>query len=164
VKTLLLLRHAKSSWKDGSLDDHDRPLNKRGKKEAPRMGQLLLEEHLLPDIIVSSDAKRCRRTIEKLCEAAGYRGDTILTSELYLATPPDYLKVLARLPDDASRVLVCGHNPGMEEFLEALIGRYEPMTTGALAQVQLDGLERWSDLDAQARGELVKVWQPLELA
>src|SRR5688500_15561286 len=110
MKTLLLLRHAKSSWKDDSLDDHDRPLNERGKQEAPRMGQLLLDEQLLPDIILSSDAKRARRTVEKVCDAAGYRGETVLTSELYLANAAGYLKVLSRLPEHVSRVLVVGHN------------------------------------------------------
>lgn len=163
MKTLLLLRHAKSSWKDDSLDDHDRPLNERGKKEAPKMGQLLLDQHLLPDIILSSDAKRCRRTIEKVCEAAGYRGETILTSELYLANPATYLKALARLPEHVSRVLVVGHNPGMEQLLELLTERYEPMTTAALARIDLASLERWSDLDSATRGELVKLWQPMEL-
>src|SRR6188474_2183474 len=133
MKILLLLRHAKSSWKDDALDDHDRPLNERGKKEAPKMGQLLLEEHLLPDIILSSDAKRARRTVEKVCEAAGYRGETVLTSELYLANTATYLKALSRLPDQVSRALVVGHNPGMEQLLELLTERYEPMTTAALA-------------------------------
>lgn len=163
MKTLLLLRHAKSSWKDDSLDDHDRPLNDRGKQEAPKMGQLLLDEHLLPDIILSSDAKRCRRTIEKVCEAAGYRGETILTSELYLANPASYLKALSRLPENVSRVLVVGHNPGMEQLLELLTERYEPMTTAALARIDLASLDRWSDIDASTRGELVRLWQPMEL-
>jgi phosphohistidine phosphatase len=164
MKTLLLLRHAKSSWKDDSLDDHDRPLNERGKKEAPRMGQLLLEEQLLPDIILSSDAKRARRTVEKVCEAGGYRGETVLTSELYLANPATYLKALSRLPEHVSRVLVVGHNPGMEQLLELLTQRYEPMTTAALARIDLPGLERWSEIDASTRGELVKLWQPMELS
>ena len=164
MKTLLLLRHAKSSWKDDSIDDHDRPLNARGKKEAPRMGQLLLEEHLLPDVILSSDAKRCRRTVEKVCDASGYRGETILASELYLANPATYLKALWRLSDQVSRVLVVGHNPGLEELLETLVGRYEPLTTAALAHVQLASLERWAEIDASTRGELVKLWQPMELA
>src|SRR4051812_39488673 len=135
MKTLLLLRHAKSSWKNESLDDHDRPLNERGKKEAPKMGQLLLEQHLLPDLIVSSDAKRCRRTVERVCDAAGYRGETILSRELYLAKPATYFKVLARLSEPIPCVLVVGHNPGMEELLETLSERYEPMTTAALAHL-----------------------------
>ena len=164
MKTLLLLRHAKSSWKDDTLDDHDRPLNARGKEEAPRMGQLLLDEHLLPDIILSSDAKRCRRTLEKLCESALYRGETVLTNELYLAAPAAYLKLLSKSSDHISRALVCGHNPGLEELLETLVQRYEPLTTAALAHIQLPELDRWSDLDASTRGELVKIWQPMELA
>ena len=98
MKTLLLMRHAKSSWKDESRDDHDRPLNERGKKEAPRMGQLLLDQHLLPDLMLSSDAKRCRRTVEKVAAAAGYRGETVLTSELYAAPPVAYLKLPWYLP------------------------------------------------------------------
>jgi phosphohistidine phosphatase len=163
MKTLLLLRHAKSSWKDDTLDDHDRPLNERGKKEAPKMGQLLLEEHLLPDIILSSDAKRARRTVEKVCEAAGYRGETVLNSELYLANTATYLKTLARLPDQISRALVVGHNPGMEQLLELLIQRYEPMTTAALARIDLPSVERWAEIDASTRGELIKLWQPMEL-
>jgi phosphohistidine phosphatase len=163
MKTLLLLRHAKSSWKDDSLDDHDRPLNERGKKEAPKMGQLLLEQHLLPDIILSSDAKRCRRTVEKVCEAAGYRGEAVLTSELYLANPATYLKALSRLPDHVSRALVVGHNPGLEQLLELLTERDEPMTTAALARIDLAALDRWSNIDASIRGELVQLWQPMEL-
>jgi len=164
MKTLLLLRHAKSSWKDDSLDDHDRPLNARGKKEAPKIGQLLLAEHLLPDVILSSDAKRCRRTVEKVCESAGYRGETILSSELYLANPATYFRALARLPDEVSRVLVVGHNPGMEELVETLIERYEPMTTAALAHIRLTALDRWGAIDSTMRGELVKLWQPMEVA
>ena len=164
MKTLLLLRHAKSSWKNESLDDPDRPLNERGKKEAPRMGQLLLEEQLLPDIILSSDAKRCRRTVERVCDAAGYRGETVLSSELYLANPATYLKALARLPEEISRVLVVGHNPGMEALLESLVERYEPMTTAALAHIRLTSLDRWADIGSAMRGELVKLWQPMELA
>lgn len=164
MKTLLLLRHAKSSWSDESLDDHDRPLNQRGKKEAPRMGQLLLEEHLLPDIIISSDAKRCRRTAEKVGESSGFRGETILTSELYHAVPRGYLQVLSRLSEQIKCVLMIGHNPALEELLDALIGRYEPLTTAALAHVRLTDLQHWNEIDGETRGELLHLWQPRELA
>ena len=164
MKTLLLLRHAKSGGKNESLDDHDRPLNARGKKEAPLMGRVLLEQHILPDIILSSDAKRCRRTVEKVTDAAGYRGETILTSELYLAPPVAYLKLLSKLSDQIARVMVVGHNPGLEELLETIIQRYEPFTTAALAHIQLEYLERWSDFNTSTRGQLIKLWQPLEIA
>jgi phosphohistidine phosphatase len=164
MKTLLLLRHAKSSWSDESVDDHDRPLNQRGKQEAPRMGQLLLDEHLIPDIIISSDAKRCRRTVEKLVETCGYRGETILTSELYLAPPRSYLKVLSRLDERVTRALVVGHNPALEELVDTLIGKYEPMTTAALALIELSELTQWSQIGSETRGRLVHLWQPRELA
>jgi phosphohistidine phosphatase len=157
------MRHAKSDWKDESVPDHDRGLNKRGKREAPRIGQLLLEQQLLPDLIVSSDAKRCRRTVEKLCECSGYRGDTVLSGELYLAPPAVYLKMLSSLSDDFRRVLVVGHNPGLEELLEGFIHRYEPLTTAALAHIEFPTIERWQEFQASPRGELVKLWQPLEL-
>jgi phosphohistidine phosphatase len=164
MKTLLLLRHAKSSWSDESLEDHERPLNQRGKKEAPKMGQVLLENHLLPDLILSSDAKRCRRTVEKVAEAASYRGETILTGELYLATPVRFLQLLSKLTSQISSVLVVAHNPGLEEFAENLTGRYEPFTTAALAHIRLPELTRWSDIDATTRGELIQIWQPMEVS
>ena len=85
MKTLLLLRHAKSSWKDGDLDDHDRPLNKRGKRDAPRMGQLLRDQDLLPELILTSSARRCRKTAEHVIQSSGYRGETRITGELYEA-------------------------------------------------------------------------------
>ena len=74
MKLLLILRHAKSSWKDPDLDDHDRPLNKRGRRDAPRMGRLLRKEDLLPDLILSSTAVRARMTAEMVADASRYRG------------------------------------------------------------------------------------------
>jgi phosphohistidine phosphatase len=164
MKTLLLLRHAKSSWSDDSLEDHERPLNQRGKKEAPKMGELLVEQHLLPDLILSSDAKRCRRTAEKVAEAAGYRGETILTGELYLATPIRFVQLLSKLSSQISSVLVVAHNPGIEEFAENLTGRYEPFSTAALAHIQLRDLEHWQQFDSTTCGTLIHFWQPMELS
>jgi phosphohistidine phosphatase len=80
MKTLLVLRHAKSSWNDTSLDDHERPLNKRGRRDGPRMGELVREHRLTPDIIISSDAVRARRTAEAVAEAARYAGEIVLDS------------------------------------------------------------------------------------
>lgn len=163
MKTLLLLRHAKSSWKDAELDDHDRPLNKRGKQDAPRMGRLLRDEDLLPDVILCSTAKRARKTIERVIEASGFSGPCELDAALYGATPADYLRVLAARADDQhERVMLVGHNPGMEELLEGLIGSYESLPTAALAQVELD-VPSWRELGERPRGKLVHVWRPKEL-
>lgn len=162
MKTLLLLRHAKSSWKDSDLDDHDRPLNQRGKRDAPRMGQLLREEQLLPDFILTSSAKRCRKTAEHVIHESGYRGETRITGEMYEADAAKLCDSLAALPDACERALVIGHNPGLEELVELLTGTYTPMTTAALAQIELP-LDRWQQLNGKTRGSLVQVWQPREL-
>ena len=75
MKTLLVLRHAKSSWNDSALKDHERPLNDRGKRDAPRMGQLLNDHKLTPDLIISSTAKRARKTAKKVADSCGYQGE-----------------------------------------------------------------------------------------
>jgi phosphohistidine phosphatase len=162
MKTLLLLRHAKSSWKDAELDDHDRPLNKRGKRDAPRMGQLLKDEDLLPDWIVASTAKRARKTAEHVIHHSGYRGETRITGELYDAHRDQLLAVVSSLPDAANRVLLIGHNPGFEELLESLTGQCVALTTAALAHLQSPAAA-WNELAAASSAELVKVWQPREL-
>ena len=162
MKSLLLLRHAKSSWKDSDLDDHERPLNKRGKKDAPKMGMLLRDEDMLPDLIVSSSARRCRKTAEHVLHSSGYRGETRFSDDLYEANAGKLREYLARLDDGMGRVLLIAHNPGLEELLEALVGAYTPLSTAALAQVDLR-LDSWNRLDGDSRGDLIKVWQPREL-
>jgi phosphohistidine phosphatase len=162
MKTLLLLRHAKSSWKDSELDDHDRPLNKRGKNDAPKIGRLLRDENLLPDLIVASSAKRCRKTAEHVIHSSGYRGEARIYGELYEAGADKLRNFLANLDDSIHRVLLIAHNPGMEELLEPLVGAYTPLSTAALAHVDLK-TDSWRDLNADARGDLIKVWQPREL-
>lgn len=162
MKTLLLLRHAKSSWKDPDLEDHDRPLNKRGKRDAPRMGQLLRDENLLPDLIVSSSAKRCRRTAELAAEEAGYRGETRITGEIYEAGGERLLATVAGFPNEYARILLVAHNPGMEELLEKLTGNYRPLSTAALAWLEIP-VENWREFKTSSGAELKHLWQPREL-
>lgn len=162
MKTLLLLRHAKSSWKDSDLEDHDRPLNKRGKREAPRMGKLLTDEKLLPELILSSSARRARKTAEHVIHASGYRGETRITAELYEAGPEKLRQFLAGLPDFLVRVLLVGHNPGLEELLESLAGAYVPLSTAALAQIEIP-ISDWAEISGQPQASLKNLWQPREL-
>ncbi len=162
MKTLLLLRHAKSSWKDTDLEDYDRPLNKRGKRDAPKMGRLLVEEGLLPGLIVSSSAKRCRKTAEHVLHSSHYRGETRFSSQLYEANSDSLVQFLASMDDSTERLLIIGHNPGLEELLEALTGVYTPLTTAALAQIELS-IDSWSKIGSVTAATLVKVWQPREL-
>ena len=133
MKTLLILRHAKSGWDDPDLPDHDRPLTERGKKDAKRIGQLLLERGLVPDQIISSTAKRARKTASKVAKACGYAGEVEMTNRLYLASPLQIIEVLREVGDECSTVLVVAHNPGLEELLGQLTGHPEPMSTATLS-------------------------------
>ncbi len=162
MKTLLILRHAKSSWRDEGMDDHDRPLNKRGKRDAPRMGQLLQSADLPPELIISSTAKRARKTASKVAKKCRYEGVIELTGELYLAPPENYLQVLRNVPDQYQRVMVVGHNPGLEELLGLLTGQHTPLPTAALANIELP-INCWRDLDESSPGTLLALWRPKEL-
>jgi phosphohistidine phosphatase len=162
MKTLLLLRHAKSSWKHPELADHDRPLNKRGKRAAPRVGALLRDQNLTPDLILCSTAVRARSTADLVAEACGYGGEIRPVRRLYMAEPTAYVDVLRNVEAQPGRVMVVGHNPGLEAWLEALTGEATTLPTAALAQVNLP-LDRWRDLEDDAKGHLVNVWRPKDL-
>lgn len=162
MKTLLILRHAKSDWSDSSLSDHDRPLNDRGKHDAPRMGELLRRQNLLPDLILSSTAKRARQTTRLLSEAAGYSGEIQWLESLYAAPPSAYLKACSGLPDSVQTVMVVGHNPGLEELLAGLTGELQSLPTAALAEVELP-IESWQELRNPVRGRLLHLWKPKAL-
>lgn len=160
MKTLLVLRHAKSSWDDPSLDDHERPLNGRGRKDAPRIGAMLKTSGLTPDLVISSDAVRARATAQAAADAAGYTGEVVRDRRLYLASPRDILAVLRDVrADDADTVMIVGHNPGLEELVLHLTAKPEPMPTAALAQIELP-IEEWQDLTMSARGRVVDLWRP----
>ena len=162
MKTLLILRHAKSSWKDEKLDDHDRSLNKRGLNDAPRMGKLMKEHDLVPEYILSSSAVRARLTAELVAEHSGYEGEIGGGRELYSFASEDYLDALEKLDDGYVRVMVVGHNPGLEELAEWLTGVYTSLPTASLAVVRLD-INHWSELEEGGVGELVQVFRPREL-
>src|SRR6185436_11034634 len=99
MKTLLLLRHAKSSWKHSELADHDRPLNKRGKWTAPLMGALLLDEDLIPDLILCSSAVRAHTTALLVAKACAYAGEIKRIRKLYLAEAQTYVEVLRQVAE-----------------------------------------------------------------
>jgi len=162
MKALLLLRHAKSSWKQPELADHDRPLNKRGKRTAPLTGALLQDEDLIPDLILCSSAVRAHTTALLVAKACTYIGEIKQTRKLYLAEPQAYVEVLRQVAEKHARVLVVGHNPGLEALIEALTGEAMAMPTAALAQVELS-LKRWRDLDMNSECKLVNVWRSKDL-
>lgn len=161
MKTIILLRHAKSSWDNPDLADHDRPLNGRGRNDAPRMGRLLVQEGFEPDLFVSSTAKRAAMTAQLAADAAGYDGEIVLTRDLYHADPEAYLAIAGELDDAVDCVVMVGHNPGIEELAGQLSGHYERMPTAALAVFEV-GIERWGELDGDdgRQFELKGLWLP----
>ena len=144
------------------MADHDRPLNKRGKRIAPLMGRLLKKEDLVPDIIISSTAIRARSTAKAVAKASGYKGEIILNHSLYAAGPDAYLSVMRDLSDEYARVLIIGHNPGLEELLEMLTREIRVMPTCSLAHVKLH-VDKWSDLDNKIKGKVAGIWRPRDL-
>ena len=162
MKTLLVLRHAKSSWNDPALDDHERPLNKRGRRDGPRMGELVREFGLIPDIVIASDAVRSQLTAETVAEAARYAGEILLDRHLYMAGPADIVSLLRTVRENTETVMIVGHNPGLEELVEQLTGKRQDLPTAALAQIVLP-IDQWRDLKLSTRGTLVGLWRPKEL-
>ena len=162
MKSLLVLRHAKSSWKHPELTDHDRPLNKRGKRDAPRMGRLIRDEDLVPELILSSSAVRARNTALAVAEACDHACELRVLRELYLAESDDYALFLEKLPDVRSSAMVVGHNPGLEELTEALSGEHQVLPTAALAWIDLP-IEHWNELALDGSSRLRQLWLPREL-
>ena len=160
MKTLLVLRHAKSSWSDSGRDDHARPLNTRGEAEAPRVGARLREQRVTLDVVISSDAVRARNTAGMVAEAAGFSGTVVLDPRLYLASADEVIAVLRELEaDDADTVMIVGHNPGLEALVARMTGEQHDLPTAALAEIVLP-IDRWPDLDASTHGTLVSLWRP----
>ena len=157
MKTLLLLRHAKSSWDSPAARDFDRPLSGRGERDAPRIGKALKLSDVEVDLVVSSPAQRARQTTDAVFGAAKYKGPVKFDENIYEAGMSELLAVVRGLPDDDETVALVGHNPGFEELLGTLVGSpSEPasvrLPTATLSLVELD-VDRWRDVDA-GRGTL----------
>lgn len=152
-RILLLMRHAKSSWKDEELADHERPLGKRGKHDALRMGAELKARGLTPDAIISSTAKRARSTARRVAEGSGYGGEVTYSDRLYFNGLEPYYAVLAALPDAVTRAMIIGHNPLCEEMLQSLTDQALPMVTAAIAAIELP-IESWAEVDVAMQGTL----------
>lgn len=148
MKTLILVRHAKSSWSGVGLDDFDRPLNDRGKRDAPEMAKRLLNKNLHIDLLVSSPAKRAKKTATLFAQELNYDTDNIVFIDaLYLAGSEDFLSAITACPDSASSVVVFSHNPGITEFANSLTdARIDDMPTCAAVGITI-AADRWSDFE-----------------
>ena len=159
MKTLLLLRHAESSWKNLTLEDHDRPLNKRGSREAPQAGEFLRESDLVPDAIVSSSSVRAQSTASLVVENCGRQVFVSIDPRVYLADLGTLITVVQDYSSVAQRLLVIGHNPGLEQLVEQLTGEYRKLPTTALAHISLP-ISDWDELRHFTEGTLVDLWHP----
>jgi len=163
MKTLILMRHAKSSWKDQKMKDKDRPLTKRGMKDAVQIGAVFDKNELIPQLVLSSSVKRARQTTELVLEACHYPGDVIYMDKLFLAEADVILDALRLLPDEVERVLVIGHNPGMESVLQILTGQIIALPAAAAANISLLS-DSWKSLGLENSAELIQLWRPKDLS
>lgn len=169
--TLSLLRHAKSSWADPDLDDHERPLAKRGARAIPTLAKFIRQEKLRPGLVLCSDAMRTRATLALLLAELGPPAPQVIYDPtLYLAAPDTILAALARVEEGNPHVLIVGHNPGLHAFALELVGEgdrkllaamAQEFPTGALAVFSFD-VASWADVK-YASGHLEQFTTPRRL-
>jgi len=147
MKTLLILRHAKSSWDNPELRDFDRPLNLRGQKAARLMGNVIYKYGLQPDLFVSSPAKRAKQTVARVKETVQSNAKIKFDKRIYEASPATLRQVISELDNEIEKVLLVGHNPGLEGFIKFLTSETQVMPTAALAELNLN-IEKWTDISA----------------
>jgi len=147
MKILYLIRHAKSSWKHPELDDFDRPLNKRGERDAPDMGQRLADKEISPDLMLSSPANRAITTCKTIAKALDYPEEAIETNEkIYLASTSELLETVQQVDDTWNTVFLFGHNPGFTDFANRLTNEYlDNIPTCGVFVIQFD-VDSWAKM------------------
>lgn len=155
-KRFVIIRHAKSSWADLGMKDFDRPLNERGKADAPEMGERLLEAGLMPDAIYTSEAKRTQQTTSAITKAMGFDGEVVVLQKLYHAPAQIIEDVIATANDDYGAIFIVAHNPGVTEFLLLTTGEFvtDNMPTCAIAAFEMNA-NSWADFHT-AKKVLIK--------
>jgi phosphohistidine phosphatase len=170
-RRLLLLRHAKADSGDPEQDDHERPLARRGRRDAERMGAAITARGIAPGQVLCSSALRTRETLDRILPHLPSGLAVAVDHQLYLASPDEILARIALIEDRVSSLLVIGHNPGIAALAERLAGRgaadalarlRRSFPTGALAEIEIDQ-PRWRDL-APARAALASFLTPRDFA
>jgi phosphohistidine phosphatase len=147
MKTVIFFRHGKSDWNSAFGHDHERPLNKRGRKAARRMGRFLDRIEQLPDRIISSSATRARMTFEQAAQKGDWGDIPVeITDDLYEASPADVLSVIQSISDGSERILLVGHEPTFSDTVGRLIGSANVrMPTAAMACIEIE-VDHWPDV------------------
>lgn len=156
MKTLYIIRHAKSSWSSNAENDFDRPLNQRGKRDAPLMGEVLYVKQVFPDLFLSSSAKRAKKTAKKIARKIGYDKKNILYKEsLYLAAPEEIIAEIKSVDNSIHSLAVVGHNPGMTEIINLLSNVHiDNLPTCGIAALSIE-IDQWADLTIQSKAKML---------
>lgn len=164
MKRLILIRHAKSSWKTQGLSDHDRPLNKRGRNDAPAMGKYLAIRKVRPDLIISSPAKRAVATMKRIAGEIGVPEHKIVRDgRLYETGAQGLLGIVREIDDSRDEVILCGHNPALTDFCNLLSDcRIDNIPTCGVVSIRFS-VDSWKDVDPDS-GETEYFECPKELS
>jgi len=163
LKTLLLMRHAKSDQTNGDGGESQRPLTPKGERRASEMGLWLQHKEMLPELILSSATQRACRTAELVAEAGGYTGELRSVETLYMAEADEILEVLRPLPDEIERVMIVGHNPGLESLIPLLTHEVEALPHAGVAVLSLK-IKNWNSLRQKTRGKLKDLWRAKKIS
>ena len=148
MKRLFIIRHAKSSWDDSTLDDFNRPLNERGLKSAPFMGKLLKEKNISPDAIISSPAKRTTQTAELIAKEIGFSKPITMNPYLYDAYVTTLQETISYIYDDNDTVFLVAHNPGVSALAYMYCDMKENLPTCAVVEIEFD-CNSWMDVSKE---------------
>jgi phosphohistidine phosphatase len=162
MKTILFMRHAKSTWDGKVEEDRDRQVSKRGKKNAEQVGEFLKKEKIIPDVILSSSATRARETAEIVMNELKYHGDVCYLNKLYMGEPEIYARQIQSLQDDVEMVLVIGHSPTLDSLLQMMTGKVQTLPTASVAELKVP-IESWKEFHPEVQCELVNLWRPKDL-
>ena len=155
------MRHAKSSWDNPAWSDFERPLNDRGLKAAPLVGDVMKKNNFKPSLILSSPAQRAAQTATLVKESANLKCEIRFDERIYEASPAQLLEIVGEQDDEIESVMLVGHNPGFEGLVRVLTGKLEAMPTAALAVIDLT-TDRWIDLTSSP-GNLRMLIRPKEI-
>lgn len=156
MKSLLLLRHAKTIKKDAPISDEMRPLSDSGKYDVYQMGNFLKNTKLFPSLIISSSAKRAKDTSNLLAESIGYNKEVHLSELLYETSAQDYINVISEISNNINIVLLVGHNPILENFVELITNNLIIMENCSLVHIVLP-ITRWIEIKTNPKGKLNKL-------
>ena len=159
--SLILMRHAKSDWSDGSLTDHDRPLNRRGKRDAPRMAKWLAAMHCIPELLLCSSSTRTKETASLMMDAWDTTPEIEFSRDLYHASPDAILDAVKSMAKDQTKLMVLAHNPGMAYLVSTLAGESMDMPTAAIGIFSVSCA--WYELTPKSSVRMTEFMRPKAL-